>query len=104
MDVAFQRFLDLDATARLRLLADLAFHGTLDGRETYVPMDEGVEDGPALRRANEFVHRMISLMQHVLTQAPNTDAYAESLWTSLILPWSERRPGLLEAALHKAEG
>jgi hypothetical protein len=103
MAVAFSRFLELNATARLRLLTDLAFDATIDGRGTYVPMSDEVENGPALRRVNEFVHRIVSLMQHILAGAPNTDAYAESIWVQLILPWAQTRPGKLEAIVEKAE-
>jgi hypothetical protein len=102
MVVAFERFLDLDATARLRLLAALAYEGTLDGRGAYLSGTDEVRDGPALRRVNEFVHRMVSLMRHVLSEEPNTDAYAQGLWTDLIQPWAEAHPGVLETLLQKA--
>ena len=102
MAVTFDRFLDLNATARLRLLADLAYEGTLDGRGAYFPGTDEIENGPALRRSNEFVHRVISLMRHVLIDEPNTDAYAEGLWTDLIQPWAGTHPGMLEALLQKA--
>jgi len=102
MAVAFSSFLDLNATARLRLLTDLAFDATIDGRGAYMPMSDEIENGPALRRVNEFVHRIVSLMQHILANAPNTDAYAESLWIHLILPWAETRPGRMEAMIEKA--
>ena len=102
MAVAFSRFLELNATARLRLLADLAFDATIDGRGAYVPMSDEVENGPALRRVNEFVHRMVSVMQHLLTDAPNAEAYAEAIWNSLIQPWADKRPGKLEAMIEKA--
>jgi hypothetical protein len=101
--VAFSRFLELDAAARLRLLTELAFEGTLDGRGAYDAGGDDVENGPALRQANEFVHRIVSLMRHVQEQTPNGDAYAEGLWTDLILPWAHRRPGRLEALIRDIE-
>ena len=77
MAVAFSSFLDLNAAARLRLLTDLAYEGTMAGRDAYLPMTDEIKDGPVIRRSNEFVHRMVSLMRHVLANEPNTDAYAE---------------------------
>jgi hypothetical protein len=102
MAVAFERFLDLNAAARLRLLAALAFEGTLDGRGAYAPLSDGIENGPAIRQVNEFVHRMVSLMQHFLEGRENALAYAESLWADLIQPWGEARHGRLEALIQKS--
>ncbi len=101
MAVAFSRFLELNATARLRLLTDLAFDATIDGRGSYLPMSDEVENGAALRRVNEFVHRMVSLMQHVLHDLPNTETYAEAVWNDQIQPWADKRPGKLEAMIEK---
>ena len=102
MAVAFERFLELNATARLRLLTDLAFDATIDGRGAYVPMSDEVENGPALRRVNEFVHRMVSVMRHLLQDLPNAEAYAEAVWNDQIRPWADKRPGKLEAMIEKA--
>lgn len=102
MAVAFERFLELDATARLRLLARLILDATIEGRGAYVPMSDQVEDGPRLRGVNEFIHRLANVMDHLLNDVPHAESYARGIWNDQVQPWAEARPGELEALIRQA--
>jgi hypothetical protein len=101
MAVAFEAFLELDATARLRLLARLILDATIAGRGAYAPMSNEVENGPRLRGVNEFIHRLVNVMNHLLDDTPNAESYARAIWNDQIRPWADARPGQLEALVEE---